>query len=86
MTDTNYRFRHFTSLLFFFLAVYAAIYGVSYAYLLHHFVNIVALWLVLIHFSTSGFSFRSWTNLVLEGEDFEAEGATTRGGHVKKKP
>jgi glycosylphosphatidylinositol deacylase len=65
--------------------VYAAFYGVSYAYLLHHFVNVVALWLVLIHFSTSGFSLRSLKNRVMEGEDFGAERATA-GGHVKKMP
>ncbi|KAK2758383.1 GPI inositol deacylase [Arachnomyces sp. PD_36] len=80
------RFRHFTSILFFFLAVYAAIYGVSYAYLLHHFVNIVAFWLVLIHFSTSGFSLRNLKNRVMEGEDFGAERATAGGGHTKKMP
>ncbi|KAI0025533.1 GPI inositol-deacylase [Xylariomycetidae sp. FL0641] len=45
-------FRHLTNVLLFGIAVYAAVYGVSYAYMLHHLVNIVAAWLVAIH-STS---------------------------------
>src|SRR5437870_3157329 len=44
------RFRLFTSLLLFSIAGYAAIYGVTYAYLLYHLANILCAWLVLIHF------------------------------------
>ncbi|KAL0944194.1 uncharacterized protein CTRU02_202081 [Colletotrichum truncatum] len=44
--------RHLTSILLFGTAIYAAIYGVSYAYMLHYLVNLVAAWLVVIH-STS---------------------------------
>jgi len=40
-----------TNLLFFALAVYAAVYGMTFAYRLHYIANIIALWLVLIHFS-----------------------------------
>ncbi|KIW14790.1 hypothetical protein PV08_07575 [Exophiala spinifera] len=40
-----------TNLLFFVLAVYAALYGMTYAYRLHYIANIIALWLVLLHFS-----------------------------------
>ena len=40
-----------TSILFLVLCVYAIIYGVMYAYLLHYLTNLVAAWLVLIHFS-----------------------------------
>ena len=47
--------RHSTSLLFFALAVYAAVYGVTYAYLLHFIVNIVCGWLAAVHFSSSEF-------------------------------
>lgn len=50
------RLRHFTSVLLFGIAIYAAIYGVSHAYMLHFLVNLVAAWLVAIH-STS----HSWT-------------------------
>ncbi|KIW25327.1 uncharacterized protein PV07_08514 [Cladophialophora immunda] len=45
-------FRWATNLLFFVLAVYAALYGMTYAYRLHYIANIIALWLVLLHFST----------------------------------
>ncbi|PHH58877.1 hypothetical protein CDD81_4183 [Ophiocordyceps australis] len=41
--------RHVTSILLFGTALCAAIYGVSRAYILHHLVNIVAAWLVLLH-------------------------------------
>ncbi|KAI0478773.1 GPI inositol-deacylase [Xylariaceae sp. FL0804] len=43
------RLRHFTNILFFGIAVYAALYGVSHAYMLHALVNLVAGWLVFIH-------------------------------------
>ncbi len=43
------KLRHFTSLLLFSTAVYAAIYGVSYAYTIHCLVNIIAAWLVVVH-------------------------------------
>jgi len=45
-------FRWATNLLFFALAVYAALYGMTYAYRLHYIANIIALWLVLLHFSS----------------------------------
>lgn len=73
------RLRYVTNTLFFSLSVYAAVYGVTYAYLLHHLVNIVAAWLVAIYFSTSGFSLSGFTRL-LEGEDYNGE------GDVKKRP
>ncbi|KAI1613003.1 glycosylphosphatidylinositol deacylase [Exophiala viscosa] len=44
-------FRWATNLLFFALAVYSALYGMTYAYRLHYIANIIALWLVLLHFS-----------------------------------
>ncbi|KAL2761198.1 hypothetical protein ACRALDRAFT_2131570 [Sodiomyces alcalophilus JCM 7366] len=45
-------FKHFTSVLLFGTGVCAAIYGVSYAYMLHYVFNLVAAWLVIIY-STS---------------------------------
>lgn len=70
-------------MLFFFIAIYSAIYGVSYAYLLHHLTNILAAWLVGIYFSASGFSLsRLWR--VLEGD--EAVQNPASGSHTKKKP
>lgn len=45
-------FRWATNLMFFALAVYAALYGMTYAYRLHYIANIIALWLVLLHFAS----------------------------------
>ncbi|KAI1099900.1 PGAP1-domain-containing protein [Jackrogersella minutella] len=64
------RLRHLTNIIFFGIAIYAAIYGVSHAYMLHYLVNLVAAWLVAIH-STSD----SWTlagiSSMFEGEPAE---------------
>ncbi|KAL1608484.1 GPI inositol deacylase [Paraconiothyrium brasiliense] len=38
------------------IAAYAAVYGVTYAYVLHHLANILCAWLVAIHFDTSSLS------------------------------
>jgi hypothetical protein len=46
------RLKHVTSILLFCIAVYAAVYGVSYAYTLHYLANLLAFWLVIVH-STS---------------------------------
>ncbi|KAI0387599.1 PGAP1-domain-containing protein [Hypomontagnella monticulosa] len=50
------RFRYLTNIILFSIAVYAAVYGVSHAYMLHYLVNLLSAWLVAIH-STSD----SWT-------------------------
>ncbi|KAK0629672.1 PGAP1-like protein-domain-containing protein [Bombardia bombarda] len=50
------RLRHLTSFLLFGIATYAAVYGVTRAYMLHYLVNLVAAWLAVVH-STSG----SWS-------------------------
>jgi glycosylphosphatidylinositol deacylase len=42
---------HCTSILFFSLAAYAGLYGVTYAYLLHFIVNGCAAWLMLIYYA-----------------------------------
>lgn len=73
----SYSFRYVTNVLFFFLAVYAAVYGITYAYLLHHLVNVVAAWLVAIHFSGHNFSL-SGLSQILEVGDSE--------GDIKKQP
>ncbi len=49
--------RHVTSLLLFAISLYAAMYGVSYAYMLHYLVNIVAAWLVVLHCTSDSWSF-----------------------------
>ncbi|CZT10279.1 hypothetical protein WAI453_009370 [Rhynchosporium graminicola] len=62
------RLRHFTSILFFGVAIYAAVYGVTYAYMLHYLVNFVAAWLVAVHSSTSSWSIQGLSTM------FETEG------------
>ncbi|KAF8249788.1 PGAP1-domain-containing protein [Wilcoxina mikolae CBS 423.85] len=43
--------KYVTNLLLVGIAAYSALYGVTYAYRLHHLVNILAAWFVAIHFS-----------------------------------
>ncbi|KKK16283.1 hypothetical protein P175DRAFT_0504604 [Aspergillus ochraceoroseus IBT 24754] len=78
------RLKHVTSVLYFCIATYSAVYGVSYAYLLHHLVNILAVWLVGIYLVRGGFSLRRFWR-ILEGEE-GAAGTSEPGGHMKKKP
>jgi GPI inositol-deacylase len=68
-----------TNILFFVLAVYAAVYGVTYAYRLHYLANIVAFWLVILHFSAKGFSFNAIRNIFDAENDLET-------ADVKKRP
>jgi glycosylphosphatidylinositol deacylase len=65
------RLRHLTSLFFFFIAVYAAIYGVTYAYMLHYLVNFAAAWLVAIHSSTNSWSL-SGLSVIFEPDNLES--------------
>jgi len=71
------RIRHFTSVFFFCIAIYAAVYGVTYAYMLHYLVNFVAAWLVAIHSSTSTWTL-SGISTMFEGEstDIRKRGKT----------
>ncbi|KAI4286093.1 MAG: hypothetical protein L6R38_000210 [Xanthoria sp. 2 TBL-2021] len=71
------RLTYVTNALFFSLAVYAAVYGITFAYLLHHIVNGVAAWLVALHFSSSSLSLSGLTR-ILDGDD--------KDGDVKKRP
>ncbi|PGG96100.1 hypothetical protein AJ79_09726 [Helicocarpus griseus UAMH5409] len=81
----NSRLRHITSALFVILAVYAALYGVTYAYLLHHISNMVTAWLVCVHLSSSDFSLRN-LNRALEGTGLGDDGSPGAGRHGKKLP
>jgi glycosylphosphatidylinositol deacylase len=47
-------FRWATNVLFFGLAVYAAFYGMTYAYRLHYIANVIALWLFILHMDGKG--------------------------------
>lgn len=69
-------------MLFFSIAIYSAVYGVSYAYLLHHLANILAAWLVGIYVFSSGFSIRRlWR--ALEGDEVTTSEPRS---YMKKKP
>jgi len=67
-----------TNVLLFSLAVYAAVYGVTYAYVLHQLVNGLCAWLALVHLSNT---FLSPTRL---GPLAWRAGGSQ--GHVKKRP
>lgn len=71
--------RHLTSVLFFSLALYSAVYGITYAYLLHSIVNIICVWLMIIYFSGSPFTMSGFTDLLETADD-------TRQHDVKKQP
>ncbi|OJI81783.1 hypothetical protein ASPTUDRAFT_733556 [Aspergillus tubingensis CBS 134.48] len=78
------RLKNVTSLILFALAIYSAVYGVSYGYLLHHLTNLFAAWLVGIYLFSSGFSPRRlWR--ILEGDDTNSS-AEPGSSHMKKKP
>ncbi|KAH8597242.1 GPI inositol-deacylase-like protein [Bisporella sp. PMI_857] len=66
------RLRHLTSIFFFCIAIYAAVYGVTYAYMLHYLVNFVAAWLVAIHSSSSPWTFSGFSSI------FEPDGGNER--------
>ncbi|KZF23497.1 PGAP1-domain-containing protein [Xylona heveae TC161] len=75
------RFRYVTDGLLFLLAIYADVYGVSYAYFLHQLVNFVAAWLVAIHFSTSSFSLSALLHSLLEGSNINAPLSSSSGAN-----
>ncbi|KAF2435964.1 PGAP1-domain-containing protein [Tothia fuscella] len=72
--------RYITNISLFALAVYAAIYGVSYAYRLHHAVNLFSAWLVILHWSASSFSVYRLNHLLDDAPSNEAL------QHTKKRP
>lgn len=76
------RLRHVTYFSFFCVAVYSALYGVTYAYQLHHVVNIVMAWLVAIHFSGSGLSLKQLDQTLQNAGLVDSES----GSHGKKLP
>lgn len=72
------RARYITNILFFVLAVYAAVYGVTYAYALHHIVNLVCAWLVAVHFSSSQVSLQGLSQILEGVDDGDDRGAKKR--------
>ncbi|KAH8723627.1 GPI inositol-deacylase-like protein [Phaeosphaeriaceae sp. PMI808] len=67
----------FTNAFLFSIGVYAAVYGVTYAYVLHHLANILCAWLVAIHFGVLNLSANSLMDV---SEPLDAE------YDVKKRP
>ena len=57
------RLKHVTSVLLFGIAVYAAVYGVSYAYRLHNLANLVAFWLAILHSASDSWSLAEISHL-----------------------
>ncbi|KAI0161644.1 PGAP1-domain-containing protein [Hypoxylon sp. FL1284] len=58
------RLRHFTNVMLCSIAIYAAVYGVSHAYMLHYLVNLVAAWLVAIHMTSDSWSFAGLSSML----------------------
>lgn len=70
---TLFSVRLLTNTMIFALALYAAVYGVTYAYRMHYLVNALCFWLYAIHL----------TNGPLKQWIF---GPPLMDGHVKKRP
>ncbi|VBB84091.1 Putative GPI inositol-deacylase [Podospora comata] len=68
------RMKHLTSILLFGIAIYAAVYGISYAYTLHHLVNLVAFWLVILHSTSDSWSISGLKHL------YEGDAEDRKGG------
>ena len=66
------RLRHFTRILFFALSIYAGVYGVTYAYVLHYIVNIVCAWLTALHFTNPSLTTWSMGSILFGKTDMEA--------------
>lgn len=80
---TSSSFKHVTSLLFFAIAMYSAVYGVTYAYLLHHLANLLATWLLGIYLVVNGFSFGRLWRIIVDGDELPSDSGSR---HIKKKP
>ncbi|KAF5505324.1 GPI inositol-deacylase [Colletotrichum siamense] len=71
------KLRHLTSVLLFGTAIYAAIYGVSYAYMLHYLVNLVAAWLVVIHSTAENWALAGFSSIFENGSNADRKGGKT---------
>jgi GPI inositol-deacylase len=58
--------RHVTNILFFTTAIFAAVYGVSYAYMLHYLVNVIAAWLVAVHSTADTWAITGIKSLLID--------------------
>ena len=78
--------RHITSTLLFGVAVWTALYGVSYAYTLHHAINGVAAWLVCVHLFAGDGTGMSLKSLGVVVDDGVSGGSWGEEGGRKKTP
>ncbi|KAJ5105039.1 hypothetical protein NUU61_002386 [Penicillium alfredii] len=77
------RLRYVTSMIFFIIAMYSAVYGVSYAYLLHHLANLLAAWFIGIYLFGNNFSPRRLWRMI-DGDELPP--SEPGSSHIKKKP
>ena len=66
--------------------MYAAVYGVTYAYALHQITNAVCAWLVAVHFGNSEISWRGLREVLEGGAPGESVGMEEDDGRRKKRP
>ena len=66
--------------------MYAAVYGVTYAYALHQITNAVCAWLVAVHFGNSEVSWRGLREVLEGGSLGEGVGMEEDDGRRKKRP
>ena len=74
------RYSFFTNVFLFSIAAYAAVYGVTYAYVLHHLANILCAWLVAIHFDMQNITTRKALGWLQSAEPIRT------GPDTKKRP
>jgi len=63
------RLRYMTQILLLGLATYSALYGVAYAYNLHHLVDMLAAWLVILHFCSTRPTIAGLVEMLMDGDD-----------------
>lgn len=78
------QWKYVTNLALFGVAVYAAVYGISFAYMLHHLVNGIATWLCCVHF-LGGSMNGAGVKMAMEG-GIGGDGIEDGESHVKKRP
>ncbi|KXT14208.1 hypothetical protein AC579_7553 [Pseudocercospora musae] len=79
------RIRFLTNTLMFALALYAAVYGVTYAYRMHYLVNALCFWLFIIHLSNGPYSLANMAKFFSgNGPPSPPSGGPT--SHGKKRP
>ncbi|KAF2161178.1 hypothetical protein M409DRAFT_70008 [Zasmidium cellare ATCC 36951] len=78
------RIRYLTNTLMFGFAIYAAAYGVTYAYRMHYLVNALCFWLFIIHLSNGPISLASLAQYITGSSGPETPPSSSRQG--KKRP